>query len=114
MKDKSGRKRNGTGMLLLNKDRAYGVRSETEMRELFLATLGYIFFLSHTSLPLLFSRFLVFAQLRMIVAVFFVHSRKKESHERTKKREVKQRNAWVNNDGRKKEVRGWRREIESS
>lgn len=46
MKDKSGRKRNGTGMLLLDKDRAYGVRSETEMRELFLATLGYVFFLS--------------------------------------------------------------------
>lgn len=53
MKDKSGRKRNGTGLLLLNKDRAYGVRSETEMRELFLATLGYIFFLSFSYFPTL-------------------------------------------------------------
>lgn len=35
MKDKSGRKRNGTGMLLLNKDSAYGLRSETERENYF-------------------------------------------------------------------------------
>lgn len=73
MKDKSGRKRNGTGMLLLNKDSAYGLRSETERENYFWPPLAmFLFFLSHTSLPYLVSLFLVFAQLCMIVGHFFV------------------------------------------
>lgn len=43
MKDKSGRKRNGTGMLLLNKDSAHGLRSETERENYFWPPLAMFF-----------------------------------------------------------------------
>lgn len=112
MKDKSGRKRNGTGMLLLNKDSAYGLRSETERENYFWPPLAMFFYLSFSYFSTL-SRF-SFSRLCPITddswPFFRVHSREEESQEeRRKERSSREKNS----GGRKKEVEDGG-EIESS